>query len=675
MFCLGDNSEVDSDHSDPSKNATSTSEIQSSALSNPMPTASSSPAIPPPTPLATPSTSTAGNFSGYSSESENVSCATVRTRGRKPLRTSRENQSQSLPSSPEPATKRRKCRPVRSPTTVTPRIKKRARGIQLEWKSTEQKRKTAFRFRNVAGVNINIADADNILSVFKTFLSDKMIDDFVKFTNDYADMILQTPAIQAKISKSKRSLFKLWTPTDRDELWMYIAITLLMGVIDKPEHKLFWSRDPLFETPIFHRLMRRERFRTLHTMVHFSNPVDFNKEDPLNKLRYFLDELSKSFLANYTPEQNVAIDEYLSLWKGRLSFRVYIPSKRERYGVKLFMLCESSTGYLSKFIVYTGATTDYGDFDERLLPSSTDGRNLPSTFDDYKSPSKVVLCLMKPFINMGYRLTLDNYYTSPELAIALLGLQTDCYGTLRKKEGLPKDFWSWKPQKGDPPKKNFCNDMMVLRWNDESKTKSTKFVSMLSTIHSGDLVDSGKKNRLTGAPVNKPNVIVDYNQTMGGVDTLSRVLIPYSTQRRGIKWYRKLAELFVDICVYNAFISWKKLNPTQGKMDHLNFRKNLISDIITHHCQGQKDSQTGRKNAGQNPLRLIERHFISIYPSTRKKSSPQISCVRCRARGIRKDTRYMCIDCGVGLCLEKCFRAYHTLQDYTVNSDDNQDSE
>ena len=138
---------------------------------------------------------------------------------------------------------------------------------------------------------------------------------------------------------------------------------------------------------------------------------------------------------------------------------------------------------------------------------------------------------------------------SPELAIALRNLRTDSYGTLRKKEGLPKNFWNWKPMKGDPPKKDFCDDIMVLRWNDESKTKSRKFVSMLSTVHTGDLIDSRKKNRLTDQPIKKPNVIVDYNNTMGGVDTLSCVLIPYSSQRRGIKWYRKIEKLFVDICV------------------------------------------------------------------------------------------------------------------------------
>ena len=78
------------------------------------------------------------------------------------------------------------------------------------------------------------------------------------------------------------------------------------------------------------------------------------------------------------------------------------------------------------------------------------------------------------------------------------------------------------------------------------------------------------------------------NNTMGGVDTLSRVLIPYSSQRRGIKWYRKIAELFVDICVYNSYILWKKVNPDESQVDHLRFRKQLINDLITFQLWSKK---------------------------------------------------------------------------------------
>ena len=35
---------------------------------------------------------------------------------------------------------------------------------------------------------------------------------------------------------------------------------------------------------------------------------------------------------------------------------------------------------------------------------------------------------------------------------------------------------------------------------------------------------------------------------MDGVDTLSRAVIPYTRERRGVKWYGKLAELFLEMC-------------------------------------------------------------------------------------------------------------------------------
>ena len=49
---------------------------------------------------------------------------------------------------------------------------------------------------------------------------------------------------------------------------------------------------------------------------------------------------------------------------------------------------------------------------------------------------------------------------------------------------------------------------------------------------------------------------------MGGVDNLSRVLVPYALARKGgIKWYRKLGEIFIDFCIYNSFVMYKRLIP------------------------------------------------------------------------------------------------------------------
>ena len=73
------------------------------------------------------------------------------------------------------------------------------------------------------------------------------------------------------------------------------------------------------------------------------------------------------------------------------------------------MLCESSTGYLCKFIVYTGPDRAYPD----------PGLNFPKGFGDFSNPSNVVLPLIKNLYNYGYTMVINNLYASPELFSAL----------------------------------------------------------------------------------------------------------------------------------------------------------------------------------------------------------------------------------------------------------------
>ena len=93
-------------------------------------------------------------------------------------------------------------------------------------------------------------------------------------------------------------------------------------------------------------------------MIYFTNPLNENHDDELKKLRLFLEYLQSKFEETYMPEEHLAFDEYLSLWKRRLKFGIYIPSRGERYGVKI-LLSKSNTGYLLNYTVYVGAATAY----------------------------------------------------------------------------------------------------------------------------------------------------------------------------------------------------------------------------------------------------------------------------------------------------------------------------
>ena len=137
-------------------------------------------------------------------------------------------------------------------------------------------------------------------------------------------------------------------------------------------------------------------------------------------------------------------------------------------------------------------------------------------------------------MNQGYYIIDDNLYTSPELARTLFDNVTDIYGTLRKKKGLPQNFWQWKLQEevGIEPMMKFCDEkLVVFRWNDPNQIKSTKIVSMLSSIHVGKLVDTGKVDFDAKQNTVKPDATVDYNENMGGVDLGIRVIIPIFNKR------------------------------------------------------------------------------------------------------------------------------------------------
>ncbi|GFV18332.1 piggyBac transposable element-derived protein 4 [Trichonephila clavipes] len=146
--------------------------------------------------------------------------------------------------------------------------------------------------------------------------------------------------------------------------------------------------------------MSSRRFDLIMQFIHFDRNENTDSSHPQPKLKKIwtvLNYLQKKFSEVYTPEQDICIDESLLLYKGRLSWTQYLPLKRARFGIKMFMLCESHSGYVWSIIIYVGKGTDVSD------------ENKECSFS-----TQVVLTLSKPLLNKGYCLTMDNYYNSPD---------------------------------------------------------------------------------------------------------------------------------------------------------------------------------------------------------------------------------------------------------------------
>ena len=193
-----------------------------------------------------------------------------------------------------------------------------------------------------------------------------------------------------------------------------------MGIITLPARNDYWrQKKKMFQTN-FNRVMPRDKFNLIWRYLHLHN----NSQPPavpdkLLKLQWLLNYLNATFQQQYTPYGNVTIGESMIKFKGRLSFRQYLPAKPIKWGVKVWALAESDTGYLHKFQVYCGRE----EGQERGLAH------------------RVVLDLMGELQNTHINLYMDNFYTSAPLLCELQIRGIKACGTVRSNQkGLPESL-------------------------------------------------------------------------------------------------------------------------------------------------------------------------------------------------------------------------------------------
>ena len=143
-----------------------------------------------------------------------------------------------------------------------------------------------------------------------------------------------------------------------EEMYTFFGLVIQMG--HDPRHSLkdYWSRDELYYTPFYSNVMARDRFFHILRFLHFENNENPpNHDDPdydrLWKIRKIFDTLNNKFCELYNPTEQLAVDEVIVLYKGRVAFRQYIPKKHKRFGIKIYKLCDS-LGYTYDMSVYVG---------------------------------------------------------------------------------------------------------------------------------------------------------------------------------------------------------------------------------------------------------------------------------------------------------------------------------
>ncbi|XP_067121313.1 piggyBac transposable element-derived protein 4-like [Centruroides vittatus] len=488
-------------------------------------------------------------------------------------------------------------------------------------------------------VNENIPFLDrNPESIFEYFFTQELAESIALHTNIYASETIKKMRLEGSLKK--RSRFLSWEDTDCNEVKLFIALLILQGVVKKPTMQLYFTKDKMLATPFFGQVMRRDRFLLLLSFIHFTIDSDQSRKEKdyhFLQILPLLNHLKEKWQEIYRPERDISIDESLLMWKGSLTWRTHMPRKRTRMGVKSYLLCESSTGYVYDMLIYTGESTILSDKVKDL------------DLKGFNKTSRVVLTLMESRLDKGHRLFLDNYFSSPKLYDTLARYKTDVVGTVRiNRKDLPPDMKDKVLNPGE-----VCSwyrgKLMALIWRDK------KDVCMLSTIHDGSMKSFKSKRRKARM---KPAAVLDYNKGMGGVDLADQCINTYAIKKKRLKkFYTKIFLHLVEITVFNSYVIYNKYG---ANTTHLNFILNLVTNLTEKYAHSIKPkiNEISRIRLSRSK----EQHFMTFFPESssrpegRKLRKP---CYLCKSENKRRVSRFWCAKCNVTLCLIPCFEKYH----------------
>ena len=507
-------------------------------------------------------------------------------------------------------------------------------------------------FTRQSKLNIEM-DSTGPIDYFKLFFKENMFQLIKEQTNLYAEQHIDRGNL------SPNSRFSSWTPVTDSEVKNFFSLIICMGLVHKTHIEKYWSTSPVNNTPYFSARMPRDRFLCILYNLHLVNNELDDRTDPLFKVRPMISHTSETFSSVYTPEEYLSFDEATCPWKWRLRFKVYNPAKPCKFGIKLFQACEAQSGYCCGYDVYAG----------KGAPSAGDLCEALDLDPGLTQTTKIVIGVLAKcgLLEAGYRVFMDNYYTSPELFTELDLLGTYACGTLRvNRKGVPDAVKRKRKLQQNEVIYRRNGNILAIKFHDK------RDVHMISTFHEATMAVLNKKVYGTDLNVTKPQPVVDYIKHMGGVD-LSVQFNQYNTvMRKSQKWWKKLFFHLLNVCIVNAYCMYLKFSEDVSKMSHYEFRMGLVQALANESGSIDIPQVPRRRRTEEVPERLTGRHFPEYIPAKpgAKRAKPIRNCFACnvkkseRVGAKRNGTAYWCATCKVALCIPDCFRVFHTHKHY-----------
>lgn len=208
-------------------------------------------------------------------------------------------------------------------------------------------------------------------------------------------------------------------------------------------------------------------------------------------------------------------------------------------------------------------------------------------------------------------------------------------GTIRKnKRELPKKFTEIRGRAKKSSLFGHRGNCTLVSY----MPKKGKNALLVSSMHAGVEI-----NEITG----KPEMIMDYNMTKGGVDTVDKMCETYNVARGTNRWPMVIFYSLMNIAGINSFIIYMQNNPST-QINRRMFLESLSYDLVNSQLRRRALTTSLSKTI---KLRLSELCKMDVPESAGTSFNKIGRCGYCTSKKNCK-TRYNCATCKQYFCLE-----------------------
>jgi hypothetical protein len=365
-----------------------------------------------------------------------------------------------------------------------------------------------------------------------------------------------------------------------DEMRVLHGLRGMMSFCKLPQTRMYWEPTSIsvFEMPNFKQFMSYKRYKLICKHLCFEDYDNVSQEikdaDKAWKIRPIFQILQRLFKDTLpAPNEYQSADEGMGRMFGRApGLKRYMPDKPIQEGFKFFLIVDYLTGVCHRI-----------NMDDGGISSKN------SEQYEWGATGQYILALVGDLPGTGYKMFLDNFYSSPALFYELkTRYNIYAVGTLRTDRGViaPLMLKASRPTKKVPKGTVKCaySQNQQLHMFAVMDSKACYFLDAAYGSSEFTLLRR-KQDDGSYSSALMPHAMFMYNRFMGGVDLWDMVRTGwYGCEMRGRcrRWTLRFYEILFSMACANAYMIFTFNNNIKKDFNaHYIFHKQVVEGLLS----------------------------------------------------------------------------------------------